>query len=56
VLIDRDTLAVAVHRSIGGAPVRVVGARSAVLGCRFERVDDDRLRVVGGGAAAEVSP
>ena len=56
VLIDRDTLAVAVHRSVGGAPVRVVGARSAVLGCRFERIDDDHVRVVGGAAVAEVSP
>lgn len=45
VLLDRDTLAVDFFVSRGGDLVPVEVARSEVLGCTFERVDGDHLRV-----------
>lgn len=45
-LVDRDTLAVDFFVVRDGAPERVEPARSAVLGCTFERVHDDHFRVV----------
>ena len=56
VLIERDTLAVEVHRSVDGGPELVDLARSQVLGVTFERIDDDRLRVTTARGATEVTP
>jgi Uma2 family endonuclease len=56
VLIDRDTLAVEVYRAIGAAPVRDETARSEVLGCAFERLDDNHLRVTTPGGPADITP
>jgi Uma2 family endonuclease len=60
VLIDRDTLAVEIHRA-AAAPVPEVagddaGGGSAVLGCAFERIDDDHLRVTTPDGPVEISP
>jgi hypothetical protein len=49
-------LAVEVHRTVDGAPVRDDSTRSAVLGCGFERLDADHLRVVTPGGTLDISP
>ena len=56
VLIDRDALAVEVYRTVNDVPVLDEHGRSAVLGCSFERLDDEHLRVVTPGGAVDVSP
>ena len=56
VLVDRDTLAVELYRAAAGVPVLADRARSEVLGCSFERVDDDHLRVATPHGDAVVTP
>lgn len=56
VLVDRDTLAVEVHRTVDGVPVLDGDRRSDVLGCGFERIDDDHLRIVTPGGSVAISP
>lgn len=56
VLIDRDSLAVEVHRTVDGVPERQAEARSNVIGCAFERLDDDHLRVIAPGGPVDIVP
>jgi Uma2 family endonuclease len=56
VLVDRDTLAVEVFRANGGRAEPVEPPASEVLGCAFERLDDDHLRVATAVGADVVSP
>ena len=56
VLVDRDTLAVEVFRMADGEPQRVLPPTSDVLGCAFEPLDDDHLRVVGPAGTEVVTP
>ncbi|MGH9245819.1 MAG: Uma2 family endonuclease [Acidimicrobiales bacterium] len=54
-LIDRDTLTVELYVSRDGQPNRVEPPRSDVLGCAFERVDDDTFRVVTDAGTTEIT-
>ena len=56
VLVDRDTLAVELYRSVDMVPVLDDTARSEVLGCAFARLDDDHLRVTTPDGAIDVTP
>lgn len=56
VLVDRDTLSVELFRMDGAEPHPVDPPASEVLGCAFERLDDDHLRVVTPGGAEVVTP
>lgn len=56
VLVDRDSLAVEVHRTVDGVPERQAEARPDVLGCTFERLDGDHLRVIAPGGQVDVVP
>lgn len=56
VLIDRDHLAVEAYRTVDGLPERQVEVRSDVIGCAFERLDDDHLRVIAPGGPVVVVP
>jgi Uma2 family endonuclease len=55
VLIDRDSLAVEAYRTVDGLPERQVEARSDVIGCAFERLDDDQLRVTAPGGPVDIA-
>jgi Uma2 family endonuclease len=56
VLVDRDTLAVELFRTADGRARPVEPAASDVLGCTFERLDDDHLRVATPEGAEIVTP
>ena len=56
VLVDRDTLAVELFRTRDGRAEPVEPAASEVLGCAFERLDDDQLRVTTAEGAEIVTP
>jgi Uma2 family endonuclease len=56
VLVDRDTLAVEVFRADRDRVAGVEPPASEVLGCAFERLDDDHLRVITPDGAEVVSP
>lgn len=55
-LVDRDTLTVELFRMADGRPCAVDPPVSDVLGCAFERLDDDHLRVLTPDGAEVVSP
>lgn len=56
VLVDRDTLAIELFRMVDGRPHAVDPPVSDLLGCAFERLDDDHLRVTSAGGAEVVTP